>query len=101
MDWLKRNKFLTGLIGWGVTGAVAWAAQGCAPVYDRDILAVLHVTCGTVVLGLGMASTFLVGAGVMTSDKHEAVKQGFIAPAGRPAVPPPAEVKRLTEERKG
>lgn len=102
LEWLKRNKAVSGLLVAAVAAVTTWATAGCAPVYDKDVLGILHVNCGTVVFLLGLVAAWLTGAGVMTSDKHEAVKQGYVAPAGPPATPPPAEVKRIIEEeRKG
>jgi hypothetical protein len=101
MDWLKRNKLALGVIVWAFTGATNWAASGCAPAYDKDVVALLHVSCGAIVFGLSMLGTFLVGGGLLTSDKHQAVKQGFKAPEGPPAIIPEAEVKRIEEARRG
>lgn len=95
MDWFKRHQTVTGIIIWLIAQATAWAAGGCAPAFDQDILARLHLTCANVVWAMNLASAFLVGAGIRTSDRHAAVIQGIIPPAGPPAEIPPAEAKRL------
>lgn len=85
IDKLKRNKFVCGLIVWALTGATAWATAGCAPVYDLNILGLLHVSkCSTALFVLATIASFLTGAGIMTSDHHEAVIQGVVPPAGPP-----------------
>jgi len=100
LEFLKRNKLVTGLLVWAVTAATAWAGKGCAPAYDFDVLAALHVSCGTCTFVLGMIGTFLVGGGIMTSDKHEKVIQGLKAPEGPPD-PKPEDVKAAEDAKKG
>lgn len=99
IDFLRRNKAAVGAIFAGVS---AWGAvQGCPPVVGVDVLAFLHLSCTQANVGIGILAAFLGGAGLLTSDKHEAVIQGVKAPEGPPAIVPPAEVHRLEDERKG
>lgn len=96
VDFLKRNKVTVGAI---FAALSSWGAvKGCPPVATVDVLAALHLTCTQVNVGIGILAAFLGGAGLLNSDKHEAVIQGVVAPAGPPDVMPPAEVKRLLKE---
>lgn len=121
LDLLKRHKAKVGAI---TAGVAAWCAAGCGDISVATIFALVGIpitgtavvspldliqripvlgnaTCGHVTFAIGVVGAFLFGAGVMTSDKHEAVIQGVTAPTGPPAVLPPAEIARLKEEPKG
>lgn len=104
LDWLKRNKAKW---GYAVGAVAAWCAAGCGeisiaalaaavgiPITGTAVISpldILHripvlasLSCGHVTFGVGVGAAFLVGAGIMTSDHHEAVIQGLKPPAGPP-----------------
>jgi hypothetical protein len=103
LEFLKRHKAKVGAIFAAVS---AWGAvQGCPPLVGVDVLVLLHrlpllggLTCEQINVGVGVLGAFLGGAGLLNSDKHEAVIQGVKAPEGPPAIAPPAELKRVLAE---
>lgn len=107
LAFLKRNKLKVGAI---VTGIAAWCAAGCGeipvatifawvgiPITGTAVVSPLDVlrrvpllagaTCGQVTFAIGVAGAFLIGAGVMTSDRHERVIQDLDPPTGPPKKP--------------
>lgn len=69
MDWLKRNKTITGLI----LGAFAVYVKYKCPFIP-------HEYCDKVDYTLGMITTFLIGAGAVDSDIRQRYVQGHEVP---------------------
>lgn len=73
-QWLDRNKGPVGAIFLALWG---WATLDSCPVYfGLDFTA--H--CDLIQQVLGMAGSFMVGAGVISSDMRKRIEQGRIDP---------------------
>jgi hypothetical protein len=67
VEFLKRNK---APIGVAFSAVSAWALNGCGLVLGSiDVPALLHVQCSTFGFGTAILGAFLVGAGLLDSDK--------------------------------
>ncbi len=67
VDWIKAHKQQ---IGWLFAVVWGWAfAQHCPVVWGVDVSKVLHLECERLVNLLGMVGSFLVGAGILKSDR--------------------------------
>lgn len=72
VDFLKHNK---APIGTAVAGVAAWAASGCGVILGSiDVPALLGVSCSRFTLATAIVGAFLVGAGVIDSDKAAKAK---------------------------